>query len=63
MQTLQKAGARLVELLKQEPTLTDLDIDQQNGGAEHGIGSLETSRRGQPFTAGRRAQPDATAGV
>jgi len=34
MQTLQKAGAKLVALLKQEPTLTDLDIDQQNGGAE-----------------------------
>jgi multidrug efflux pump len=34
MQTLQKAGAKLVGLLKQEPTLVDLDIDQQNGGAE-----------------------------
>jgi multidrug efflux pump len=32
--TLQKAGAKLVELLQQEPTLTDVDIDQQDGGAE-----------------------------
>jgi multidrug efflux pump len=32
--TLQKAGASLVRLLKQEPQLVDLDIDQQQGGAE-----------------------------
>jgi multidrug efflux pump len=32
--TLQKAGATLVRLLKQEPGLVDLDIDQQQGGAE-----------------------------
>ena len=34
MQTLQEAGRKLVDLLKQEPQLTDIDIDQQNGGAE-----------------------------
>jgi multidrug efflux pump len=32
--TLKTAGAKLVELLKQEETLTDVDIDQQNGGAQ-----------------------------
>jgi multidrug efflux pump len=32
--TLNAAGAKLVELLKQEPLLTDVDIDQQEGGAE-----------------------------
>jgi multidrug efflux pump len=33
-ETLRAAGAKLVELLKQEPSLTDVDIDQQEGGAE-----------------------------
>ena len=32
--TLRAAGAKLVELLQREPTLTDVDIDQQEGGAE-----------------------------
>ncbi|HKS68842.1 MAG TPA: efflux RND transporter permease subunit, partial [Ktedonobacterales bacterium] len=32
--TLKTAGPKLVELLKQEPMLTDVDIDQQEGGAE-----------------------------
>lgn len=32
--TLQKAGETLIRLLKQEPQLVDLDIDQQQGGAE-----------------------------
>lgn len=33
MVTLKSAGAKLVSLLKAEPTLTDVDIDQQDGGA------------------------------
>jgi multidrug efflux pump len=33
-ETLRTAGAKLVELLKREPLLTDVDIDQQEGGAE-----------------------------
>jgi multidrug efflux pump len=33
-ETLRAAGSKLVELLKQEPALTDVDIDQQEGGAE-----------------------------
>jgi multidrug efflux pump len=32
--TLKSAGAKLVELLKAEATLTDVDIDQQDGGAD-----------------------------
>jgi multidrug efflux pump len=31
--TLKAAGAKLVALLKQDPALTDVDIDQQEGGA------------------------------
>ncbi|HWJ68775.1 MAG TPA: efflux RND transporter permease subunit [Sphingobium sp.] len=31
---LKAAGAKLLALLKHEPALTDLDIDQQDGGAE-----------------------------
>ncbi|SDC77491.1 multidrug efflux pump [Sphingomonas sp. YR710] len=33
MVTLKSAGAKLVELLKAESALTDVDIDQQDGGA------------------------------
>ena len=33
-ETLRAAGEKLVELLQREPTLTDVDIDQQEGGAE-----------------------------
>jgi multidrug efflux pump len=32
--TLRTAGAKLVELLQREPMLTDVDIDQHEGGAE-----------------------------
>jgi multidrug efflux pump len=32
--TLKAAGAKMVNLLKQEPMLTDVDIDQQDGGAD-----------------------------
>jgi multidrug efflux pump len=32
--TLKTAGAKMVGLLKQEPMLTDVDIDQQDGGAD-----------------------------
>ena len=32
--TLRAAGAKLVDLLRQDPMLTDVDIDQQEGGAE-----------------------------
>ncbi len=33
-ETLTTAGAKFVEILKRDPMLTDVDIDQQEGGAE-----------------------------
>jgi multidrug efflux pump len=37
VKTLQAAGTRLVELLKQEPQLVDVNVDQQQGGAQVNI--------------------------
>ncbi|MET0497739.1 MAG: efflux RND transporter permease subunit [Steroidobacteraceae bacterium] len=61
VETLQSAGAKLVTLLKQEPQLVDVDIDQQQGGAEVNIviDRDEAARLGIPTQAVDAALYDA----